>query len=109
MALSSRRQAFLAVLVMLSEYAASLYARIQRKNKKGIVTIDDLIQHTEYKDTDRIIEAIKELRSAGLLTTKSITNHGRFENELIPRDGYVEHKPQQHKVEKPKVIIKRKA
>jgi len=94
---------------MLSEYASSLYARIQRKNKKVVVTVDDLIQYTDYQDTDKIIEAIKELRSEGLITTKSINNHGRFENELVPKDGYIEHKPQIYKAEKPKVIIRRKA
>ena len=76
---------------MTSPAALSLYERIKRKNKHKPVTIDDLIEWLSFERSQEIIDLIKELRSDGLITTRMVTNHGRFENELIPRDDFIDH------------------
>jgi len=76
---------------MISPYSQKLYERIQKKNKKGIVTADSLYEDKTYKATIKIAEAIKELQAESLITIKSITNRGRFETELIPSEGYIQH------------------
>jgi hypothetical protein len=92
---------------MTSDYATKLYSRIQAKNKKGPVTIDMLIEDQDYQVVNKIISSIQELRVDGLVTIKSIKHRGRFENEIIPKDGYVEHS---HKIWQPKtkMIVKKK-
>ena len=77
----------------ISPYSQKIYERIQKKNKKGIVTADSLYEDKTYKATIKIAEALKELQAEGLITIKSITNRGRFETELIPSEGYVGHSP----------------
>ena len=76
---------------MTSPAALSLYERIKRKNKRKPVTIDDLIEWLSFERSQETIDLIKELRSDGLITTRMVTNHGRFENELIPRDDFIDH------------------
>lgn len=92
---------------MTSDYATRLYAKIQSKNKKGPITVDMLIEDQDYLTVNKIILAIKELRTDGLIVTKSIKHRGRFENELIPKDGYIEHS---HKIWQPKtkMVVKKK-
>ena len=76
---------------MTSPTALSLYERIKRKNRRKPVTIDDLIEWMSFEKSQETIDLIKELRADGLITTRMVTNHGRFENELIPRDDFVDH------------------
>jgi hypothetical protein len=75
----------------LSSYSGKLYTRIQDKNKKNIVTVDSLYENKTYKATEKIANAIRELRSEGLITIKSILDHGKFASELVTAENYVEH------------------
>jgi hypothetical protein len=56
----------------VSSYSSKMYGRIQAKNKKNIVTVDSLYENKTYKATEKIANAIRELRSEGLITIKSI-------------------------------------
>jgi hypothetical protein len=75
----------------LSPYSSRLYLRIQEKNKKGIVTADSLFENKTWKATEKISVALKELQAEGLITIKSILNHGKFASELVTAENYVEH------------------
>ncbi len=75
----------------MNPYASKLYTRIQEKNKKRTVTADSLFENKTWKATEKILNALHELQAEGLITTKSITIHGKFATELIPKDGYEEH------------------
>lgn len=70
-----------------------LYTKIRHLNKTTIVTVDSLLEGHSYGEMMRITDGLQKLRSLGLITIKSIRNHGRFETELIPKDGYVYHEP----------------
>jgi hypothetical protein len=76
---------------MLSSYSSKLYTRIQDKNQKNIVTVDSLYENKTYKATEKIANAIRELRSEGLITIKSILDHGKFASEIVTKEGYIEH------------------
>ena len=78
--------------MLLSDYAVELLERIKRKNKKHLVTVGGLLEYREYAEMTKITDGLKELREAGEISTKSIVNYGRFENEIVLRDGHVEHK-----------------
>jgi hypothetical protein len=76
---------------MISSYSQKFYLRIQDKNKKNIVTVDSLFENKTYKATEKIANAIRELRSEGLITIRSVLDHGKFASEIITKEGYVEH------------------
>lgn len=90
---------------MLSEDAKQLLAKIQRRNKNRIVTVDNLIESLTYSESTQTINALKELQEANLVTTQSVTNRGRFETELIPVDGIAHNKLSSGRVTKEKVEI----
>lgn len=77
----------------------TLYSKIQNLNKRGIVTMDILFEGHGYSGINKITESVQELRSLGLITIKSIKNRGRFETELIPKDGYICHEPKKESKE----------
>ncbi len=71
----------------------ALYERIKSLNKRDIVTVDTLLEGHGYEKINEITDGIKKLRDLGLVTISSIKNRGRFETEIIPRDGYIYHEP----------------
>jgi hypothetical protein len=77
---------------MLSDDAQQLLAKIQKRNKNRIVTVDNLIDTMNYSESTATITTLKELQEANLVTTQSVTNRGRFETELIPVDGVAHNK-----------------
>ena len=89
----------------MSEHEDKLYIKIQILNKKDIVTMDSLFEGKDFKAIDQITESVKTLRSLGLITTSSIRNHGRFETEIIPKDGYVYHEPKRESKEVRKMKV----
>jgi len=92
----------------LSENAQQLLAKIQRRNKNRIVTVDNLIEALTYTESTQTINALKELQETNLVTTQSVTNRGRFETELIPVDGIAHNKQielSNRKITKEKVEI----
>jgi hypothetical protein len=80
------------LFIVLSTFGKKIYDRIQKKNKRMMVTADLLYENKTYPATIKISEAIHEIIAEGLITIKSVVNHGRFETELIPKDGYIQHK-----------------
>jgi hypothetical protein len=76
---------------MTSSYALSLLERIKKKNKKQLVTVDSLIDQKTYKASEKIVNAIKELRDEGLINCISIQDHGKFATEITGFEGYVKH------------------
>ncbi len=56
-----------------------------------MVTADSLFYNKTMKASEKISAAIMELRAEGLITIKSVLNHGMFMTELIPAEGYVQH------------------
>ena len=75
----------------LSPYSLKIYSLIQKKGRRKTITADVLFENKSTKTTERIANAIHELQAQGLITLKSIINRGRFETELIPKEGYTEH------------------
>lgn len=73
-----------------SPYSLKIYSMIQKKGKRKIITADVLFENKSAKTTERLVNAIHDLQAQGLITLKSIVNRGRFETELIPKEGYVE-------------------
>jgi len=82
---------FLMLQLIVSSYSQKLYLRIQEKNKKGVVTADSLFENKTWKATEKIVTALKELRAEGLITIKSVLDHGKFASELVTAENYVEH------------------
>ena len=72
---------------MPSPFSLKIYKLIQKKNRRKIVTCDTLFENRSFKATEKLSRAIHELQAEGLITIKSTLNRGRFENELIPKDG----------------------
>jgi hypothetical protein len=83
-----------------------LYEKIQALNKRGIVTMDSLFEGHGYSEINRITEGVQKLRGLGLLSIQTIRNHGRFETELVPKDGYVYHEPKRESKEVRKLKAK---
>jgi hypothetical protein len=75
----------------LSPYSQKLYLRIQEKNKKKIVTADSLFENKTWKATEKIANALKELRASDLITIKSVLDHGKFASELVTAENYIKH------------------
>lgn len=75
---------------MTSPYALSLLERIKKKNKKKTVTVDLMMEGKTYKGTGKIANAIKELQAQGLISFRSIQNHGKYATEIV-FDGSVKH------------------
>lgn len=83
-----------------------LYENIQALNKRGIVTMDSLLEGHGYSEINKITEGVQKLRALGLLSIQTIRNHGRFETELVPKDGYVYHEPKRESKEVRKLKAK---
>ena len=77
----------------LSPFSLKIYKYIQKKNKRRMVTCDTLFENKSFKTTEKISKALHELVAEGLITINSTLNRGRFENELVPKEGYVPHAP----------------
>jgi len=75
----------------ISPFSLKIYKYIQKKNKRRMVTCDTLFENKSFKTTEKISKALHELVAEGLITINSTLNRGRFENELIPKDGYIPH------------------
>ena len=75
------------LLSAMGDNVQRLFKRILERNKSRIVTVDDLIEFADFDKQNEIVNSIQELRGAGLLETKTATNHSRFETELIPVGG----------------------
>jgi len=75
----------------LSPFSLKIYKYIQKKNKRRMVTCDTLFENRSFKATEKISKALHELVAEGLITINSTLNRGRFENELVPKDGYIPH------------------
>jgi Tfp pilus assembly ATPase PilU len=92
----------------MNPYASKLYTRIQERNKRQTVTADSLFENKTWKATEKILNALHELQAEGLITTKSITIHGKFATELIPKEGYKEHKKVIEKIEEKESVPQKK-
>ena len=75
----------------ISPFSLKIYKYIQKKNKRRMVTCDTLFENKSFKTTEKISKALHELVAEGLITINSTLNRGRFESELIPKEGYVPH------------------
>ena len=72
----------------MSEPANRLLEKLQsndnRKKGKKTITISSLMENrTNLRSSDRVINAIRELQSEGLIELKEARVEGRFERELI--------------------------
>ena len=94
--------------VTVSPEAARLYKKICNINSRHIVTADDLYENASYDQQEKILNGIKELRTAGLITTYTTTNHSRFETQLIPVDGKFYEKGAPQKITRTNLVVKRK-
>lgn len=77
----------------ISPFSLKIYKYIQKKNKRRMVTCDTLFENRSFKATEKISKALHELVAEGLITINSTLNRGRFENELVPKEGYISHAP----------------
>jgi hypothetical protein len=75
---------------MTSPYALSLLERIKKKNKKKPVTVELMIERKTYRASGKIANAIKELRAQGLISYRTIQDHGRYATEIV-FDGAIKH------------------
>jgi hypothetical protein len=75
---------------MTSPYALSLLERIKKKNKKKPVTVDLMMEGKTYRASGKIANAIKELRAQGLISYRTIQDHGRYATEIV-FDGATRH------------------
>ena len=75
---------------MTSPYALSLLERIKKKNKKKPVTVDLMMEGKTYRASGKIANAIKELQAQGLISFRSIQDHGRYATELV-FEGAIKH------------------
>jgi hypothetical protein len=75
---------------MTSPYALSLLERIKKKNKKKPVTVDLMMEGKTYRASGKIANAIRELQAQGLISFRSIQDHGKYATELV-FEGAIKH------------------
>ena len=64
-----------------------LLDKITTINSKKVVTVDDLLEYASFEKQEQITSCIKVLKDSGFVRVSSITNHGRFETQIIPEGG----------------------